>query len=172
MAKALPVILCGKTEQVASTVIPTLRPEIEGASSRALTTATIFLNSFVLTHHPPFPVVHFIMSPSSGAAQIPRLLKGEKSVPADSDLGSKDYSRTPIAVLLGGAFDDAVTAQMMKATAAVEGAKRVPWLRPDMTKPHPPLGPEYGPAMALRIKERLGQLMERGEMDEEKVMWY
>ncbi|KAL9618236.1 MAG: hypothetical protein Q9160_007006 [Pyrenula sp. 1 TL-2023] len=111
------------------------------------------------------------MSPASGAAQIPRLLKGEKSVPTDSDIGSKDYSQTPIAVLLGGAFDDAGTAQMMKATAAVEGAKRVPWLRPDMTKPHPPLGPEYGPAMGLRIKERLEQLRGRGEMDEEKAGW-
>ncbi|KAI2619939.1 hypothetical protein GGR54DRAFT_601875 [Hypoxylon sp. NC1633] len=109
------------------------------------------------------------MSTDSGATQIPAILKGEQSPPSDSALGSKDYSRLPVAVILGAAFDDAAADVMMKASA---GIRPLPWLRHDKTKPSPPLGPEYGKAMVLRIKELLAQLEKEGKMNEEKVHWY
>ncbi|RWA03042.1 hypothetical protein EKO27_g12063, partial [Xylaria grammica] len=58
-----PIILCGKTEQIGRGVIAGLKPEYE--------------------------VIHFIMSPESGAAQIPRdPARGPVAPPADSALGS------------------------------------------------------------------------------------
>ncbi len=109
------------------------------------------------------------MSPESGAIQIPAILKGDQSPPSDSALGSKDYSKSPVAIIMGGAFDDAGIEVMMKAS---EGIKPVPWLRPDLTKPTPPLGPEYGNAMVARVKVLLEQLKKEGKMNEEKVHWY
>lgn len=61
---------------------------------------------------------------------------------------------------------------MMKAVAENHGAKPVPWLRPDLAKPAPPLGPEYGKALVARIKVLLAELQANGEMNEAKVQWY
>jgi hypothetical protein len=60
----------------------------------------------------------------------------------------------------------------MKATAANSAAKPVPWLRPDLTKPAPPLGPEYGKALVGRVKVLLADLQASGGMNEAKVQWY
>ncbi len=109
------------------------------------------------------------MTPESGATQIPSILRSEQSPPSDSVLGSKDYSKLPIAIILGGGYDDAGIDLMMKASA---GIKPIPWLRPDLTKPAPPLGPEYGKALVARIKELLAYLDKEGKMNEEKVHWY
>lgn len=114
-------------------------------------------------------MIHFVLTPEAGTVQIPAILKGDQSPPSDSALGSKDYSKTPIAVILGGGYDDAGIDVMLKAS---EGIKPVPWLRPDLTKPAPPLGPEYGKVMVARIKELLAQLSKEGKLSEEKVHWY
>jgi hypothetical protein len=110
------------------------------------------------------------MTPEAGAKQIPAIFKGEKEVETDSSLGSHDYSQKPVAVILGGGYDDAGTEVMMKAAA---GIHPIPWLRPDLTKPAPPFGtPDYGKALVQRIKELLAQLEKEGKMHEEKVCWY
>jgi hypothetical protein len=109
------------------------------------------------------------MSPESGAVQIPAILRGEQSIPADSTLGSKDYSRSPICVILGGGFDDAGVVTMMKAA---EGLKPLPWLRPDQNKPAPPLGPAYGKAMVRRVKELIPQLEAAGKLDTSEVHYF
>ncbi|KAJ8130484.1 hypothetical protein O1611_g3145 [Lasiodiplodia mahajangana] len=140
---AAPVILCGKTEQIGQGVIDALRPEYE--------------------------VCHFILTPEAGSLQVPSILRGDKSPPSDSALGSKDYSKAPIAVILGGGYDDAGINMMMKAS---EGTRPIVWLRPDLTKPAPPLGPEYGKALVARIKELLAQLQKEDGLNEEKVHLY
>ncbi|KAI1428590.1 hypothetical protein F5Y12DRAFT_710890 [Xylaria sp. FL1777] len=140
---AAPVILCGKTEQIGQGVIAALKPE--------------------------YDVCHFILTPEGGSLQIPAILKGDSSPPSDSALGSKDYSKAPIAVILGGGYDDAGIDMMMKASA---GIKPIVWLRPDLTKPAPPLGPEYGKALVVRIKELLAQLSKDDKLNEEKIHWY
>lgn len=109
------------------------------------------------------------MSPEGGVVQIPAILKGDQQPPSDSSLGSKDYSKPPVAVILGAAFDDQGTEVMMKAAA---GIKPIPWLRPDVSRPAPPLAPEYGKALVARIKALLAQLEKEGKMNEEKVHWY
>ncbi|KAI5927658.1 hypothetical protein F4810DRAFT_648767 [Camillea tinctor] len=137
------VILCGKTEQIGQGVIATLKPE--------------------------YDVIHFVMTPEAGIVQIPAILKGEQSPPSDSLLGSKDYSKLPVAVLLGGGYGDDDIKAMMEASS---GIQPIPWLRPDLTKPAPPLGPEYGKALVARIKELLAKLDKDGEMNKEKIHWY
>lgn len=138
-----PVILCGKTEEIGRGVVASLKPE--------------------------YDVIHFIMTPDAGIAQIPAILKGEQVPASGSTLGSKDYSEPPIAIVLGAGYDDADAEVMMRASA---GIRPMPWLRPDLTKPAPPLGPEYGKALVARIKELLAELQSEGKMEEEKIRWY
>ncbi|KAI0153127.1 hypothetical protein GGR57DRAFT_157009 [Xylariaceae sp. FL1272] len=90
------------------------------------------------------------MSRKSGVAQIPAFLRGEVP-PSDSELGSKEYNRPPIAIILGGGYDDKAAEAMMEAS---KGIKPIPWLRPDVSKIAPPLGPEYDKAIVRREKER------------------
>jgi hypothetical protein len=98
----------------------------------------------------------------TGKQQIPALLRGEKPESSGSTLGSKNYEKTPVAILLGAGFDDDAVQELREAA---KGTKSVPWLRPDTTKPTPPLGPQYGKAMVERIKETVKGLEERGELE-------
>lgn len=75
----------------------------------------------------------------------------------------------PVAVILGGAYTDADTEAMMEAAA---GIHPVPWLRPDLSMPAPPLGPKYGKALVKRIKVLFKELEMDGKLAEEKVFWY
>ncbi|KAF9699048.1 hypothetical protein EKO04_003110 [Ascochyta lentis] len=139
MTSSHPVILCGKTEAIGATVIENLKPEFE--------------------------VVHVIQTVDAGKLQIPALLRGEKLELSGSSLGSKNYERMPVAVLLGAAFDDQGIQELRKAA---EGTKNVPWLRPA-----PPPGPEYGKAMVARIKKAVKGLEERRELEGNGgVVWF
>lgn len=109
------------------------------------------------------------MTPESGKQQIPFILKGEAPPSADSDLGTKDYSQKPVAIILGAGYDDDGVKVMMEAS---KGIHPIPWLRPDTSKPAPPLGPEYGKAMVQRVKELMIELEKGGNMNDEKVFWY
>lgn len=113
-------------------------------------------------------MIHFVLTPEGGQEQIPAIFKGEKPS-ANSELGSKDYSEKPVAVILGAGYDDSDVHQMMEAS---KGIHPIPWLRPDLSKPAPPLGPEYGKALVQRIKLLLAEMEKDGKMDEEKVVWY
>lgn len=108
------------------------------------------------------------MTPEDGKVQIPAIFRGE-TPSAESELGSKDYSQKPVAVILGAGYDD-VGAQVM--FNASKGIHPVPWLRPDTSKPAPPLGPEYGKALVKRIKELLDEMEKDGKMNEERIVWY
>ncbi|KAI0450383.1 hypothetical protein F5B21DRAFT_508224 [Xylaria acuta] len=138
-----PIIVCGKTEHIGRGVIAGLKPE--------------------------YDVIHFVMTPESGAVQVPAILKGSQPPSSDSALGSKDYSRPPVAVILGGGFDDADFGVIRKAA---EGIKPLPWLRADLAKPAPPVGPEYGKAIVVRVKELLSRLEKEGQMNEDKIHLY
>lgn len=113
-------------------------------------------------------VIHFVMTPEGGEEQIPAIFKGE-APSANSELGSKDYSQKPVAVILGAGYDDNGVQRMMEAS---KGLHPIPWLRPDLSKPAPPLGPEYGKALVQRIKVLLAEMEKDGKMSEERVVWY
>lgn len=109
------------------------------------------------------------MSPESGAQQIPALLRGEKQVPSNSSLGSRNYEKGVSAIILGAGYDDQA---IQKLRHAAKGSKPVPWLRPDMSKPAPPLGPEYGKALVARIKETFVDLQKSARLDEDVEVYY
>lgn len=113
-------------------------------------------------------MIHFVLTPEGGKSQITAIFEGE-TPSADSELGSKDYAKKPVAVILGGGYDDEATRVMMDAA---KGLHPVPWLRPDSSKPAPPLGPEYGKALVQRLKVVLAGLERERKMGEEKVVWY
>ena len=109
------------------------------------------------------------MTTEGGTMQIPAMLRGGLSPPSDSKLGSKEYSKPSLAVILGAGYDDADTEVMMKASTNI---RPIPWLRPDMTKPTPPLGSEYGKSLVACVKELLARLVTEGNMSDEEVYWY
>ncbi|OJJ50232.1 hypothetical protein ASPZODRAFT_13320 [Penicilliopsis zonata CBS 506.65] len=137
------IILCGRSTQIGSVVVAGLKPEVE--------------------------VIHFVMSAEAGKAEIPAILRGE-SVSPTNEYGTHDYSKTPDAVVLGGGYDEQDISTMR---AACQGVKNnIPWLRPDMTKPTPPLGPEYGKAMVQRVKVALAELREKETPSEDGIEWF
>ena len=75
-------------------------------------------------------------------------------------------------MFLGGAYDDAAIQGMRDAVGKSKSTQGLVWLRPDMDKPAPPLGPEYGKAMVGRIKERMEELSRDGKLDGDDVFWY
>ncbi len=106
----------------------------------------------------------------TGKQQIPALLRGEAPESSVSALGSKNYTRAPVAVLLGAAFDDQGIKELRDAA---KGTRDVPWLRPDTSKPTPPPGPEYGKAMVARIKETVDLLEMEGRLEGNgEVVWF
>ena len=66
-------------------------------------------------------------------------------------------------MVLGAGFgNDEVKA--MRDACSAEGCKKVPWLRPDLSKPTPPVGPEYGYHMAGRVESCLAELERERKM--------
>lgn len=75
-----------------------------------------------------------------------------------------------MAILLGAAFNNRDIEELREAA---KGTKDVPWLRPDVSKPSPPLGPEYGKAMVGRIKETVKALERDGKLEGNgDVVWF
>ena len=116
-------------------------------------------------------VNHLILSVEAGKIEIPALLRGESPASSTGEgLDTRDYSNLPEAVLLGAGYDEAAIQAMREACKDVPN--QLPWLRPDTTKPAPPLGPEYGKALVERIKDVLKDMREKGEMKKDAVVWY
>ena len=114
--------------------------------------------------------IHIILTPAAGISEIPAILRGEAPPLGESEnIGTRDYSKKPIAVVAGGGYDDAAISQMREACA---GVLSVPWLRPDITKPAPPLGPEYGKAMVARVKACLKELESEGKLAGDAVYFF
>ncbi|KAH8677876.1 hypothetical protein BX600DRAFT_139333 [Xylariales sp. PMI_506] len=131
----IPIILCGKTEQIGTGVIANLKPE--------------------------FDVIHFVMTVESGVEEIPYVLKGQQPPSRGSHIGSSNYGAPPRAVVFGGAFDDAAFDAIRTSWADVQ----IPLLRVDVTIPMPPVGPEYGKKILQRCKSKLTELEKDGKLD-------
>ncbi|PKS08167.1 hypothetical protein jhhlp_005443 [Lomentospora prolificans] len=106
----IPIICCGKREEVGRIVIEGLKPEIE--------------------------VVHFVLAEDSAAIIIPPILAGQgpPAHPELSSIGTGNFSQVPKAVLLGGAFDDETIAKLRDAVNQTAGTRKVPWLSRDHKK--------------------------------------
>ncbi|KAF7340958.1 hypothetical protein MSAN_02081100 [Mycena sanguinolenta] len=139
-AKPIPIIVTGASEEVGSVVVPSMKPEYEA--------------------------IHFTLAASS-LTEIPLLLKGEVPNPSSSKLGCGDWSTFPKAIVFGGAYQDSLFEAVRKAVAETPGTKRIPWLRVDSSRPHPPIGPEYAAAVVARTKAMLSKLESEGKFDAE-----
>jgi hypothetical protein len=119
-------------------------------------------------------VIHIILSPEAGVSEIPKVLRGEISTNSHSQdqaqIGTKNYSTSPAAVILGGAYDDAAIESMREACKGCDA--KIPWLRADVSKPSPPLGPAYGPHIVGRAKECMKELVEKGKLEGDGVYYY
>ena len=119
-------------------------------------------------------VIHFIVTPQAAAAEIPSLLQGQapaaSSRRSSDNIGSKDYSKTIAAVVLGSGYEDDEVKMMRDACGT--SSNKVPWLRPDMSKPRPPLWLGYGKHMVGRVKACLVELERDGKMKEDGIVLY
>lgn len=115
-------------------------------------------------------VIHVILSPAAGVAEMPSLLRGEAISPPDAEnIGSRNYAETAAAVVTGAGYDDAAFEEMREACRK---ESNVSWLRPDMSKAAPPPGPGYGEAMVERVKVCLRELAEGGKSKGDGVYFY
>src|ERR1700733_10361407 len=166
MSTSTPVIVCGKKPEIARAVKASLYPEYEGANH--LTIQHLFTNPR-LTVLFSYLVIHVILSVEAGVSVIPALLRGERLPSADEEnIGTRNYLKPPAAIVTGGGYDDANVKEMRDAC---KGESNVPWLRPDMSA-LPPQGPEFGSAMAEKIKACLYRLMRDGKMNEDGMYHY
>ena len=105
------------------------------------------------------------MGLEAAPVELPVVLQGLAVPSPRSSIGSGNISSVARVVILGGAFDEATVESLHSLCTQTSGARTVPWLRQDTTKPTPPLGPEYGKAMVQRTKEALKRLVEEGRLD-------
>lgn len=102
-------------------------------------------------------VIHIILSPEAGATDIPLLLSGKTPPETSNNHGSQNYARTPVAIVVGGGFDDDAFNQMKEACKDVKGTV---WVRAEKVEGAPPLSDAkgFGEMVAGRVKEKLGEL--------------
>jgi hypothetical protein len=102
------------------------------------------------------------MTAEAASEELPLILQGSAPPTQTSTIGSGNIASIARAVVLGGAYEDET---IRESCVKVSGARNVPWLKQDKTKPTPPLGPSYGEAMVQRVREAIHQLEKEGKLD-------
>jgi hypothetical protein len=74
-------------------------------------------------------------------------------------MGTGDYTRLPIAILVGSWYDDQMIRDFQDS---VSNFPPILWLRVDKNISSPPLGPKYSIVVGRRIKARLLELAVSG----------
>ena len=124
------------------------------------------------------PVIHLILKPADGQAQLPYVLQG-KAPPSESrnpdadSIATNNYSSPPRAVICGGGYGDDDIASFRKACEGVE--TKAVWFRTDLTLPTPPVEDKaaYGKHMVARVKAALGKVFESGGLEEKDgFVWF
>lgn len=103
--------------------------------------------------------------------EIPMILDG-KVPPATEppNIGSQDYSKSPVAVVAGRGYDDDA---MKLLRDACKGKRGINWVTADMTVPAPtPGGPSYPDHIVGRVVACLDALAEKGELHGEGLHLY
>ncbi|KAI4596914.1 hypothetical protein KJ359_004824 [Pestalotiopsis sp. 9143b] len=112
---------------------------------------------------PEFQVIKICTNPTEATAAVTALLSPSLTVPVTLD--GVEYTEKPRVIIMGGGYSHADFSSIRDAVA---GAKSVPWVRPEGTRPG---GPERLPArappageIAARVRrtldEHLGELRE------------
>lgn len=109
------------------------------------------------------------MSPESASTEIPIILAGQIPAENPENVGSKNYSKLPVAVVFGGGYPED---EFESVRQTCQGEANIPFLKFDPSKPTPPLGPEYGIYVAGRLKARLQELESQGLLGKNAVyLW-
>lgn len=158
----LPVIACGSTNpQVFNAVKPLYLPEYAGKGGNITSTCLRLISSVV---------IHNVTSSTSGAVEIPFLLQGRAPpIAEESNRGTMDYSKPPVAIFAGALYGDSEIDEMRQACL---GLSSVPWLKMDMTVPKPPLGPGYAEHVVQRIKVCMKKIEAEGMLQQDGVWLY
>ncbi|KAH8176947.1 hypothetical protein LIA77_02029 [Sarocladium implicatum] len=135
---AIPIIVCGQTESIGSSVIQGLKPEID--------------------------VVFFHLSSGDAKAEISAALQGKAPADPASSLGSGQFSTPPKAVVLGAAYEADAVRSLRETVTGVSGVPSVPWLTFDRKQVAPPLGPEYGKHVVGRVKKAIMEMEKEGKL--------
>ena len=115
----------------------------------------------------PSIVIHLILSVEVGVAQVPALLRGEPQGDVEN-LGTQNYSKLPVAVILGKGYTDAEFKDMHEAC---QGESNIRWLRPDMATKAPD-GEGYAKKMAEKMKTGLRKLADDGMMNQDGLYFF
>ncbi|OTB07884.1 hypothetical protein M426DRAFT_19816 [Hypoxylon sp. CI-4A] len=146
---SIPVVICGKAEVVGKPVVEGLKPEYE--------------------------VTLFCTGSKSTAAELPYILQGIAPPTQSSYIGTGLYSRPPVAVIMGIAWDEADVADVKAAIQQTANGARPVILRNDkrVSAPQPP-SPEYAAQLTRRVRGVLDRFVRGEELDgpEDGVLWY
>jgi hypothetical protein len=111
-----------------------------------------------------------ILSVEAGVSDIPLLLDGKTPPSTDPEnIGTRDYSKAPVAVLVGRGYESAAIDEMREAC---KGKRGINWLRANLDTPAPPPGPLYADHIVERVKKCLAELAEKGQLNGEGVRFY
>lgn len=113
--------------------------------------------------------IHVCLGVSSACTEIPLLLTGSVPPSVSDNVGSGNYSQPAVAVVLGGGIDNEEFEEIRKECGS---KSNVPWLRFDISKPGPPLGPAYGKHVAERLKEKLRELETEGHFGRDGIYFF
>lgn len=108
----------------------------------------------------------YILSREACIAEIPSILNGKPPPDPSSTIGTGNLSDRPVAIVVGGGFTEGFD----NLRDAVEDAcgplgSGLIWLKNDAGKPGlGVLGARYPEAVAERVKDVLGGLMEEGKV--------
>jgi hypothetical protein len=115
-------------------------------------------------------VIHNVTSSTSGAVEIPLLLQGlAPPIAEESNQGTMDYSKPPVAIFAGALYSDE---DIDKMRQSCQGLSSVPWLKMDMTVPKPPIGPGYAEHVVQRIKACMANIEAEGKLEQDGVWLY
>lgn len=115
-------------------------------------------------------VIHNVTSSTSGAVEIPLLLQGlAPPTTEESNRGTMDYSKPPVAIFAGALYGDEDIDKMRQSCG---GLSSVPWLKMDMTVSKPPLGPGYAEHVVRRIKACMVKIEAEGKLRQDGVWLY
>ncbi|KAL6892019.1 hypothetical protein GGI43DRAFT_386894 [Trichoderma evansii] len=133
MSQPVPIIFVGRVPDIALGIIEELKPEIE--------------------------VIQHFAEPGVATSQIPAILRKDAEIQSDTFMGTGDYTRSPVAILIGSWYNDQMIQDFQ---SSVSGFSTLLWLRVDKYISSPPLGPQYSIVVGRRIKARLLDLVKSG----------
>lgn len=76
-------------------------------------------------------------------------------MPSESALGTGNYERVAEAVVFGAGYSGEEVEEVRRAVKGDNGNGNVAWLRPDMERTAPAVGPGYAEVIVGRVKEAL-----------------